>query len=111
MLDFVLIGRGEMGAHAAVVAGDNHTALSSGLNIIHAVFSVHTRQPAGLLKSFGVLVFANAANVEDRIVGEDVLVASQHSHIIQSRQLGTNLGTTSRVLSSTPSDQLRVTAQ
>lgn len=62
-----------MGAHAAVVAGNNDTTLAGGLDIVDTVLRLDTGLGAGLLEEIGVLVLANAANVDDRVVGEHVL--------------------------------------
>jgi hypothetical protein len=62
-----------MGAHAAVVASNDDTALASGLFIVDAVLSVDAGLFAGLLEEVGILVTADTANVESRVFGEDVL--------------------------------------
>lgn len=73
MLDLVLIRGSEMCAHAAVVAGDDDTALARGLGLVDAVFGMHTGLLARLLENVGVLVATNAADVQHGVVGEDVL--------------------------------------
>jgi hypothetical protein len=73
MFNFVLVGGSKVSAHAAVVAGDNDTALSSGLSIVDAVFGVDTSLLAGLLKDLSVLVLADAADVQSRVLGQNVL--------------------------------------
>ena len=74
VVDLVLVSRSKVGTHAAVVASDDDTALASGLGIIDAVFGVDAGLSAGLLQDFSFLVTADAADVEDRVVGEDVLI-------------------------------------
>jgi hypothetical protein len=73
MVELVFVGGSEVGDHAAVVAGNDNTAFSSGLDFVDAVFSVHASGLAGLCQDIGVLVFADATNVDDRVLGEDVL--------------------------------------
>jgi hypothetical protein len=73
MLNLVFVGRSKVSAHAAVVASDDHTALASGLSIIHTVLSVHTGLGAGFLEDIGILVTADTTNVDNGVVGEDVL--------------------------------------
>lgn len=73
VLNLVLVGSSEVGAHAAVVASDNNTALASGLSLVHTVLGVDTSLLAGLLQDVTELVLANAANVDDRVLGEQVL--------------------------------------
>lgn len=73
VLELVLVGGSKVGAHAAVVAGNDDTTLAGGLDIVDTVLRLDTGLGAGLLEEIGVLVFANAANVDDRVVGEHVL--------------------------------------
>lgn len=73
VLNLVLVGSGKVGAHAAVVAGDDNTTLSSGLDIVNAVLGVDTGLLAGLLEDIAVLVLANTTNVDDRVIGQHVL--------------------------------------
>lgn len=76
VLNLVLVGSSEVSAHAAVVASDNDTALASGLSLVHTVLGVDTGLLAGLLQDVTELVLANAANVDDRVLGEHVLEKS-----------------------------------
>lgn len=73
VVKFVFVGSSKVSDHAAVVAGDDNTTFSSGLNIVHTVLSVDTGLFAGFCEDVGVLVFADAANVGDGVFGEDVL--------------------------------------
>jgi hypothetical protein len=76
VLNLVLVGSSEVGAHAAVVASDNNTALASGLSLVHTVLGVDTSLLAGFLQDVTELVLANAANVDDGVLGEQVLERS-----------------------------------
>ena len=73
VLGLVLVSGSKVSAHAAVVAGDDDTALAGGLNIVDTVFGVDTSLGASVLEEIGVFVLSNAANVDDRVVGENVL--------------------------------------
>lgn len=75
VVELVLVGSGKVGAHAAVVAGDDDTALAGGLSIVDTVLGVDTSLLAGLLQDLAVLVVADAANVDDGVVREQVLEA------------------------------------
>lgn len=90
VLELVLVGSSKVSAQAAVVAGDDGTTLSSGLGLVHTVLSVDTGLLTGLLEDVTVAVLANTANVEDRVIGEQVL------------------STTGSVLGSTTGDQLSI---
>lgn len=87
VLGLVLVGSSKVGAHAAVVAGDDNTTLSSGLDIVNTVFSAHTGLLASIPEKISVVVLANAANVDDRVVGEQVL-HTQHQSALVASQLG-----------------------
>ncbi len=73
MLNLVLVSGSKVGAHAAVVAGDDDTALASGLDIVDAVFRVDAGLLAGVREDISVLVAANAANVKSRVFRKNVL--------------------------------------
>jgi hypothetical protein len=73
VVDLVLVRSSKVGAHAAVVASNDHTALAGGLFVVDAVLGVNAGLFAGLLKEVGILVTADTANVESRVFGEDVL--------------------------------------
>lgn len=108
MLDLVLVGRSKVGAHATVVAGDDDTTLASGLDIVDPVFGVDTSLGACLLEDIGVLVFSDTANVESRVVGENVLPMRLTLADTKDHEFLAYLGTTSGVLSSTTGNQLGV---
>jgi hypothetical protein len=78
VLDLVLVGSSEVGAHAAVVASDDNTALSGGLSLIDTVLSVDTSLLTGLLEDVTELVLADAADVDNGLLREHVLGTYQH---------------------------------
>lgn len=73
VIKLVLIGSSQMGNQASVVAGDDDTASTGRLNIIYTVFNSETGLCTGLSEDIGILVLANAADVEDRVLGENIL--------------------------------------
>lgn len=73
VVKLVLVGSSKVSAHAAVVTSDDDTALAGGLSIVDAVLGVDTSLFAGLLEDLAVIVLADAANVDDGVVGEQVL--------------------------------------
>jgi hypothetical protein len=73
VLKLVLVGSSEMSAHAAVVASDDDTALAGGLGLVDTVLSVDAGLLAGLLQDITILVLADTANVDNRVVGKKVL--------------------------------------
>jgi hypothetical protein len=73
MIHLVFVGGSKVSAHAAVVAGNNDTALASGLSIIDAVLGVDTSLLAGVLEDVGVFVLTDTADVESRVLRKDVL--------------------------------------
>jgi hypothetical protein len=87
VLKLVVVRSSKVGAERTVVASnDDATATSGGLLVVE-VLGLDTGLLADVLEGLTVLVLANAANVEDRLGGEDVL------------------GTTGSVLGGTTSDQ------
>lgn len=74
VLNLVFVGSSKVGDHATVVAGNDNTTFSGGLDIVDAVFSVDTGLFAGLFEDVGVLVFADAADIDDGVFGEHVLL-------------------------------------
>jgi len=109
VLGLVLISGSKVGAHAAVMASDDDTALAGGLNIVDTVFSVDTSLGASVLQEIGVFILANAANVDDRVVGEDVLDnLSKTDFHFPAIAIRAYLSTTSGVLGSTTSNELSV---
>ena len=73
MLDFVAIGRRQVRAHAAVMPRNYHTAAAGGLGFIVAVDDLEAHVLGSRLERLGVLVAADAADVDDRLGREDVL--------------------------------------
>jgi hypothetical protein len=55
------------------VAGDDNTAATGGCLLVVEVFGLDAGVAGDLLQGLAVLVFANAANVDDRLGLEDVL--------------------------------------
>lgn len=82
MLNLVLVSGSKVGAHAAVVAGDDDTALASGLDIVDAVFRVDTGLLAGLREDISVLVATDAADVKSRVLRKNVLWSIIHQPLI-----------------------------
>lgn len=74
VVKLVFVGSSKVSDHAAVVAGNDDTAFSGGLDVVDAVLSVDTGLLAGFCEDVGVLVFTDAANVDDRVFGKDVLL-------------------------------------
>lgn len=76
VINLVVVGSGKVGAHAAVVAGDDDTATSSWVVLIDAVLNTETGLLVGLLESSSVLVVTDTANVDDGLLRENVLCAT-----------------------------------
>lgn len=74
VVKLVAVGRGEVGAHAAVLASDDHTAATSGCLLIDTVADLETGLLAGIAEGVGVLVLADAAEVDNAVGWEDVLL-------------------------------------
>lgn len=73
MINLVFIGRCKMRDHAAVMASDDHTTLSGGLDIIHTVLSVHSGLFTGVFENVSIFIAADAADVGDGVFRENVL--------------------------------------
>lgn len=73
VIKLVLVGSSQMGNQASVVASDDDTTSTGGLNIIHTVLNSETSLCTGLPEDIGILVLANAADVEDRVLRENIL--------------------------------------
>ena len=65
MLEFVLVCCGEVRAHAAVVACDDHSAATGGLGGVDEVFHIEACGGAGGAEVRGCFVGADAADVDD----------------------------------------------
>lgn len=76
VVNLVVVSSGEVGAHATVVTSDDDTATSSWVVSIDAVLNTEAGLLVGLLESSGVLVVTDTANVDNRLLGEDVLCAT-----------------------------------
>lgn len=69
----VVVGSGQVGAHAPVVAGDNDAAAAGGLGWLYAVLDAEAGLLDGILEDGGILVVADSSQVDDAVVGEYVL--------------------------------------
>lgn len=76
VLELVVVGSGEIGAHASVVASDDDTATASWVVGIDTILHAEAGLLVRILQDVGVLVVANAAEVDDGVVGEQVLCAT-----------------------------------
>ena len=114
VLRLVLVSSSKVGAHAAVVASDDDTALAGGLDMIDTVLGVHTGLVASIPEEISIVVLADAAKVDNRVVGEQVLCATAPVSICCSYAAsrhysnGSYLSATSGVLGSTTSNQLSI---
>jgi len=90
VLEVIVVGGAQLGAHAAVVAGDDDAAATRRDLGVDAVLDAQTGLLAGIAKDGGVLVIAGTAQVDDAVVRQDIL------------------GTTGSVLGSTAGDQLGI---
>lgn len=86
----VVVGSAQIGAHAAVVASNDHTTSASRLRGLDAVLDTQTGLLDGVAQDGGVLVVADTAQVDDAVVREQVL------------------GAAGRVLGRAAGDQLRI---
>jgi hypothetical protein len=74
----VVVVRGaQLGAHAAVVAGDDNAAAAGGNLGVDAVLDAQAGLLAGVAEDGGVLVVAGAAKVHDAVGRQDVLGAAR----------------------------------
>ena len=73
VVKLVAVGSSKVGAQAAVVASDNDTATAGGLGLVDAVADLKASLLGGIGEDVGVLVLANAAEVDDGLGREDVL--------------------------------------
>lgn len=90
MLEVVVVGSAQLSAHAAVVAGDDNAATASGDLGVDAVLDAQTSLLASIAKDGGVLVVTGTADVDNTVLGQQVL------------------GTAGGVLGSTTGDQLGI---
>lgn len=73
VLDVVVVGGGEVGAHAPVVACDDDGAAAGGLLGVDAVLHAETGLLDGVVQDGGVLVVADAAQEDDAVGRQHVL--------------------------------------
>lgn len=73
VLELVAVGSGKVSAQAAVVASNDDTATASGLGLIDTVVDIEASLLGGIGENVGVLVLANAAEVDNGLGREDVL--------------------------------------
>lgn len=76
VVQVIVVGGREVGAHAAVVAGDDDAAAARGLGGLDAVLDAEAGLLDGVVQDGGVLVVADAADVDDAVVGQQVLGAA-----------------------------------
>lgn len=73
VVKLVAVGSSKVSDQAAVVASDNDTAAASGLLLVDTVADLKASLLGGVGEDVGVLVLANAAEVDDGLGREDVL--------------------------------------
>ena len=85
--ELVLVCGGEVRAHAAVVAGDDHAAAACGVGRRDEVFCVEAGGGAGGEELRGGGVGADAADVEDGGGGEDVLCGGRGGSVREVKEV------------------------
>lgn len=80
VVELVAVGGSKIGDQATVVASDDDTAAASGLLLIDTVANLKTSLLGSICEDVGVLVLANAAEVDDGLGREDVLQSSQRMY-------------------------------
>ena len=90
VLQVIVVGSAQLGAHAAVVASDDDGATAGGLLGVDAILDAQTGLPDGFVEDTGILVVAGTAQVDNAVFGEYVL------------------GTAGRVLGGAAGDQLGI---
>jgi hypothetical protein len=101
VVKLVAVGSSKVGAQAAVVASDDNTAAASGLGLVDAVANLEASLLGGIGEDVGVLVLANAAEVDDGLGREDVLQGELERRVAQLETCAAYLGTSGGVLSGT----------
>lgn len=76
VVQVVVVRGAQIGAETPVVAGDDDTTAAGGLRGLDAVLDAEAGLLDGILEDGGVLVVADAAQVDDAVVREDVLGAT-----------------------------------
>ena len=103
VLKLVAVGSGKVGAHAAIVAGDNDTATAGGLLLVVAVADLEAGLLGGIGEDLTVLVLADTAEVDDGRGREDVLPKGSGKVFVCVYDMClAYLGTASGVLGGTP---------
>lgn len=77
VVDVVEVGGGEVGAEGAVVVGDDDAAAAGGGLGVDAVLDAQADLLDGVAQDGGVLVVADAAEVDDAVRGQQVLGAAR----------------------------------
>lgn len=90
VIHLVVVCGSKISAHRSVVTSDDNTATSGGVLLGDTVLGTKTGLLVGLLEDGGILVVSDAANVDNRVVWENVL------------------STTSSVLRSSTGDELSI---
>lgn len=72
----VVVSGAQVGAETPVMAGDDDAAAAGGLGGLDTVLDAEAGLLDGVLEDGGVLVVADAAEVDDAVVGQDVLGAA-----------------------------------
>lgn len=73
VVQIIVVGGAQICAHTPVVTRDDHTAPTGRLRGLDAVLDAQAGLLDSILEDGGVLVFANAAQVHDAVVGQQVL--------------------------------------
>ena len=73
VVKLVAVGGSKVGAQAAVVASNDDTAAAGGLGLVDAVTNLEASLLGGIREDVGVLILANAAEVDNGLGREDVL--------------------------------------
>lgn len=73
VVQVVVVRGAQVGAETPVVAGDDDAAAAGGLGGLDAVLDTEAGLLDGVLEDGGVLVVADTAQVDDAVVGQDVL--------------------------------------
>lgn len=101
VVKLVAVGSSKVGAQAAVVASDNDTATASGLGLVDTVADLKASLLGGISEDVGVLVLANAAEVDDGLGREDVLGSELERCLAEVRACDVYLGASGGVLGGT----------
>ncbi len=89
VLEVVVVGSAELGAHASVVSGDDNTAATSGLLGVDAVLDAETNLLDGIAQDGRVLVVTDSSNEYNAVRRQDVLGTARG---VLCRSAGNQLG-------------------